>query len=452
MSLLHTLKSKIPPRFLLPYHYLLARSAALLYGNPSNKMVVIGITGTKGKSSTTSMMAQLLMGTGRAVGYTGTAGFFVNGEESENRLKMTMPGRFLLQRLLRTMVKAGCQYAIVETTSQGLLQYRHLGINYDVALFTNLSPEHIEAHGGFEAYKAAKGVLFRHLTQRKRKTIAGERIPKTIIVNADDEAAEFYAGFPADRVFRFSWKGTPSATRIVPKDVTRDAKGLRMMIDHVAFAVPLVAEFEQQNALAAIATLAAAGVPLTELAHAATRLKPIPGRFERIACGQPFTVIVDYAYEPRSIEVLLRSIRPLLAGYGDPAYRGKRSRIIGVHGSAGGGRDVARREVIGRLAGKAEDIVIVTNEDPYDEEPMAIIRAVADGAKAVGKVEGEDLLVIADRQDAIDEAVQRAKPGDVVLITGKGSEPVMAVAGGKKIAWDDREAARKALAKIGCTV
>lgn len=438
MSLLHALKSKIPQRWLQPYHYILARSAALVYGNPSNKLFVIGITGTKGKSSTTAFMAQLLMGTGRPVGYTGTAGFFVNGEHIENRLKMTMPGRFLLQRLLRRMVRKGCGYAIVETTSQGLLQFRHLGINYDLAVFTNLSPEHIEAHGGFAAYKAAKGVLFRHLTRRPRKTIGGERIPKTIVINADDEAGAYYAQFAADKKFSYSWHGTPSASRIVPTDVVRDAGGLRMTIDHVAFSVPLIAEFEQQNALCAIATLAAAGVPLTELARAAKNLRSIPGRFERIDCGQPFTVIVDYAYEPQSIAMLLRSVKPFHP-----------KRIIGIHGSAGGGRDVARREQIGRLAGKEEDLVLVTNEDPYDEDPMEIIRMVADGAKAVGKVVGKDLFVIEDRQAAIDEAVRRAQPGDVVLITGKGSEPVMAVAGGRKAPWDDREAARKALAKQG---
>lgn len=438
MSLLHNLKSKIPQRWLQPYHYLLARGSAFVYGNPSNKLLVIGITGTKGKSSTTSFMAQLLMGTGRPVGYTGTAGFFVNGEHLENRLKMTMPGRFLLQGLLRRMVKAGCQYAIVETTSQGLLQYRHLGINYDLAVFTNLSPEHIEAHGGFEAYKAAKSVLFRHLTRRPRKTLRGERVPKTIVVNADDEAGEYYAQFSADRKFAYSWQGRPSAERLVPTNVIRDANGLRMTLDHVDFNIPLVAEFEQQNAFCAIATLSAAGVPLTELARAAKDLRSVPGRFERIDCGQPFTVIVDYAYEPRSIEILLRSVAQL-----------KPKRIIGVHGSAGGGRDIARRVKIGRLAGEKEDVVIVTNEDPYDEDPLEIIRMVANGAKEAGKIEGQNLLVIEDRQTAIDSAVHLARPGDVVLLTGKGSEPVIAVAGGKKTPWDDRDAARQALAKIG---
>ena len=412
-----------------------------MYGNPSNKLIVIGVTGTKGKSSTTQMMAQLLTAMGHKVGYTGTAGFSVAGMVIENKMKMTMPGRFVLQRLLRQMVQAGCEYALIETSSQGLVQYRHLGINYDTAVFTNLSPEHIEAHGGFAAYRAAKKLLFTHLSMRAHKIIDGVKIDKVIVTNGDDEAGEFYADAEADKKCSFAWHGLASASKIVPTKVGRDAHGLRMTIDHVDFAIPLLAEFEQQNALCAVATLAAMGISLSKLAVAAKGLKSIAGRFERIDCGQPFTVIVDYAYEPKAIEMLLRSVEPL-----------KPAHIIGVHGSAGGGRDVARREKIGRLAGEKETLVIVTNEDPYDDSPEEIVRMVADGARAVGKIDGQNLFVVMDRQEAIDEAVRRASTNDVVLITGKGSEPVMAVAGGVKIPWDDRESARMALAKIGYKV
>ncbi len=440
MSLLHTLKSHIPPSMLLPYHYAMARVAAFAYGNPSDKLVVIGVTGTKGKSSTVQMIAQLLAACGERVGYTSTAGFAINGCVIENKMKMTMPGRFFLQRMLRDMVQEECTYAVVETSSQGLTQFRHVGVNYDVAVFTNLTPEHIESHGGFENYKSAKGLLFSHLTKRPKKTIDGKTIDKTIVVNADDEHAEYFTSFPADRHVAFSWKKV--------QDVTRDGSGLRMTMHDVDFHVPLLAQFEQQNALCAIATLASVGVPLEKLATAASSLASVPGRFERITCGQPFTVIVDYAYEPASIAALIASVRALgVSGGAGSGSAGK--RIIGVHGSAGGGRDVARRDAIGRLAGTEDDVVIVTNEDPYDDNPADIIRAVADGARAVGKVDGKDLFTFDDRQDAIDFAVAQAQPGDAVLVTGKGSEPVMAIAGGRKIAWDDRDAARRALAKAG---
>lgn len=408
----------------------MARAAALRYGNPSDAMTVIGVTGTKGKSSTVQMMAQLLAACGEHVGYTSTAGFMVNGKRIENRMKMTMPGRFFLQRMLRDMVREGCTYAIVETSSQGLAQYRHVGVNYDVAVFTNLTPEHIESHGGFEKYKAAKGLLFAHLTKRPHKTVSGKTIPKTIVINNDDPHAEYFASFPADAHVGYSWNDVAH--------VVRDGSGLRMTMQGVEFHVPLLARFEQQNALCAIVTLASMGIPLTRIAEAAASLRPVPGRFERIACGQPFTVVVDYAYEPASIAALLTSVRDLGV-----------KRIIGVHGSAGGGRDVARRTQIGALAGREEDVVVVTNEDPYDDNPQTIMRAVADGAVAAGKTEGENLFVIDDRQAAIDFAVAQAKPGDAVLLTGKGSEPVMAVAGGKTVPWDDRDAARRALAKAG---
>lgn len=442
MSLLHTIKSHIPEKMLLPYHYVLGRAAGLVYGNPSNRLVVIGVTGTKGKSSTVQMIAQLLAGCGERAGYTSTAGFAINGRVVENKMKMTMPGRFFLQRMLSDMVKAGCRFAVVETSSQGLVQSRHVGINYDVAVFTNLTPEHIEAHGGFAQYRAAKGMLFVHLMRRARKVFGGVKIPKISVVNADDDHAAFFGAFPADRHVSFGWSASgPYAAEtqaIVPTDVRRNGNGVHMTIDGVGFSVPLLARFEQQNALCAIATLAALDIPLEKLAQAAASLQPVPGRFERISCGQPFSVIVDYAYEPASIAALLLSVRDLGV-----------KRIIGVHGSAGGGRDVARREQIGRLAGAEEDVVVITNEDPYDDSPAEIIRMVADGARAAGKKDGEDLLTFMDRQEAIDAAIARAQPGDAVIITGKGSEPVMAVAGGKKIPWDDRDAARRALAKIG---
>ena len=203
--MIHTLKQLVPSWMKAPYHWVLALLSALVYGFPSNKLVVIGVTGTNGKSSTVQFIAQMLESLGQHVGYTGTAGFYIDGEVIENTLKMTMPGRFLLQRLLRDMVRAGCRYALVETTSQGIEQFRHLGINYDVVVFTNLTPEHIESHGGFENYKAAKGKLFAHLTHRKRKHFGDEVVEKISVINADDPHAPFFLRFPADGVVRFSW-------------------------------------------------------------------------------------------------------------------------------------------------------------------------------------------------------------------------------------------------------
>jgi len=419
-----------------PYHWALAWLSALVYGFPSDKLVVIGVTGTNGKSSTIQFIAQMLEHLGQQVGYTGTAGFYVNGRVMENKLKMTMPGRFFLQRLLRDMVRAGCRYALVETTSQGIEQFRHLGINYDVVVFTNLTPEHIESHGGFENYKAAKGKLFAHLTSRKHKTFGDELVEKVSVINADDPHAPFFLSFPADRTIRFSWdQGAQSDDWYVVKSAAQDTSGLPIHINGVAGMIPLQALFEQRNAVAAFATVRALGFDMRATLEAMATLHSLPGRFELVDEGQDFHVIVDYAYEPFALEALLNAV-DRLTGH---------RRVIGVHGSCGGGRDIARRDKIGRLAGLREDIVVVTNEDPYDEDPRCIIEAVANGARAAGKMEGEDLFLIDDRMEAIEYAIGVAQPGDVVLVTGKGSETVMAVAGGKKAPWSDREAARQAL-------
>ncbi|MDA0208186.1 MAG: UDP-N-acetylmuramoyl-L-alanyl-D-glutamate--2,6-diaminopimelate ligase [bacterium] len=431
MSLVHRIKQIIPQPILQVYHYVLAVFAMICYGFPSRKLIIIGVTGTNGKSSTVQFMAQLLEALGERVGYTTTAGFCIAGEDIENRMKMTMPGRFVLQRLLRKMVNNGCRYAIIETSSQGLAQFRHIGINYDVAVFTNLTPEHIEAHGGFEHYKKAKGKLFRHLTKRPHKTIGGKRIPKIIFVNKDDEYSDYFANFKADEVFRYSLNGKGD---VAAKQINERKTGITVTLDEQKIDIPLAANFQQKNAFAALSTLYGMGFPISKLARASEQLHAIEGRFQLIENPHDIYVIVDYAYEPYALQALYESTAKF-----NP------KRIIGVHGSAGGGRDVARRAIIGRLAAEQEDIVIVTNEDPYDENPRTIIEAVAKGAEQGGKVEGEDLFLIDDRKQAIQYAISIAKSGDAVLITGKGSEPVMAVAGGEKIAWSDITVAKKAI-------
>ncbi len=436
MSILSSIRKITPSPILSVYHLGLAMLANAVYGHPSDEMIVIGVTGTNGKSSTVNFIAQILTNLGYKVGYTSTAGFNIAGKEIVNKMKMTMPGRFVLQKLMREMVDAGCKFAVIETSSQGLIQYRHIGINYDVAVFTNLTPEHIEAHGGFENYKKAKGMLFDKLGRLSRKRIDGKRIPKVNVVNTDDERAEYFASFKADRHLSFGFDGEIGADHLVGSIRYPSPTGVIFGVNGIDIALPLLASFEHKNALAAIAAVAAAGVPIELAVEAATKLKSVPGRFERIDCGQPFTVIVDYAYEPYALLALYDSL---------PEHSG---RVIGVHGSAGGGRDVARREIIGQVAGENEAIVIVTNEDPYEEDPRMIIEAVAVGARSRGKVDDESLFLVDDRQTAIDLAMAMARENDIVLVTGKGSEPVMAVAGGS-VPWDDRVAVRLALAKLG---
>lgn len=415
----------VPESFIGFYHWMLAHIAAVVYRHPSEHMVVIGVTGTNGKSSTVQYIGRLLEQTGHKVGWTTTVGFKVADQEWINDRKMTMLGRFQTQRLLRAMVDAGCTYAIVETSSQGIAQSRHVGIHYDVGVFTNLTPEHIEAHGGFENYQRTKGKLFQAIATASQKTVHGSLVKKFTIANALDPYTPYMLSFHAGEAVLFGQD---------VKEVKMTAQGTQFILEGIPFTFSPVGQFNFENVLAAIATCRALGVLAKDLVSAVAHLSSVPGRLEVIDEGQKFLVIVDYGPEPAALQATYDAID--LLGY---------KRLIHVLGSTGGGRDVSRRAVLGQMAGKKADVVIVTNEDPYDDDPMEIINDVAEGAKVEGKKDGVNLFRILDRQVAIHKAISLAESGDAVLMTGKGSEPVMAVAHGRKISWDDREAARQAL-------
>ena len=360
---------------------------------------------------------------------------------------MTMLGRMQTQKLLRRMVQKKCRYAIVETSSQGLSQSRHVGINYDVAVFTNLTPEHIEAHGGFQAYKEAKRLLFFVTAKGKQKTIENKSIPKTFVANINDKHTPYYLAStePSVRFFGFGIEGKetyfPKGKELVietASEIVYTSESIHFTLQAQTGTFPLIGPFNMSNVLCAMTTVRSLGYSWKAIFSAAKQLKPIAGRMEPICEGQSFTVIVDYAYEPYA----LRAVYDALSFF---SYE----RLIHVMGSCGGGRDVSRRAILGEMAAKEDDIVIVTNEDPYDEDPEQIIDDVADGALKGGyKVEGKNLFRILDRRQAIERAVALAGPKDLVLITAKGNEPVMALAGGKKIPWDDRKVARESLQKI----
>lgn len=434
------LRRLVPEPIIGLYHLALAWLAALAYGFPSRTLTVVGVTGTNGKSTTTQFIGRMLEHAGHRVGWTGTASFKVGDREWANDKKMTMLGRFATQRLLRDMVRAGCTHAIVETSSQGLAQHRHVGINYDVAVFTNLTPEHIEAHGSFENYKRAKGKLFSHMGANGIS-----------VVNMDDAHAPYFLSFPAREKYGYGIDSASAAPAVIPVVATNlalSAAGssfdlvtprLHGSTTQRLFLSP-IGKFNVYNGLAAMATCRALGLSWEAIRDAAARVRAVPGRLEGVEEGQPFAVVVDYAYEPAALAAAYDALSLL-----------PHARTIHVLGSAGGGRDVARREILGRMAAERDDVVIVANEDPYDEDPMAIIEDVAKGAETakMAKRRGVDLFLVLDRQEAIDKAVALARPGDLVLITGKGSEPVMAVANGKKVPWDDRAAARKALHALG---
>lgn len=423
---------RFTPKFVLSgYHFAMAWLAALVYRFPSRKMIIVGITGTKGKSTTSLMVARVLEKAGFKVGLASTALFKLGEREWLNPYKMTMLGRFKLQKLLRQMADEDCRYAVVEVSSEGLKQHRHRGINFDIAIFTNLSPEHIEAHGSFEAYRAAKGKLFAQLCPHPwaRKVIDGKEIHKVLITNLDSEHTPFYLQFKADEKIGFTMgdaRPPKGVERVVAaRSIVLNDEGSTFEVDGATFRLALLGTPNVENALAAISVAVAEHIPMGVVAHAINAIRTIPGRFERMALGQDFEIIVDYAHTADSFLRMYETLEII-----------PHRRIIHVFGGTGGGRDKEKRADMGRIAGEHADRVIITTDDPYEEDPAAIATMIQNAMPT------DIATVIIDRRAAIHEALLSADEQDIVLITGKGCEQRMAVKGGT-IPWDDRSVVRE---------
>lgn len=418
-----TIKSlvrKLIPNFLLNiYHYKLALLAAILFWFPSKDLTVIGVTGTSGKSTTVDFIARILEESGQKVASLSSIRFKIGNNEWKNELKMTMPGRFKLQSFLNQAKKSRCKYVVLEVTSQGIEQHRHKFINFKTAVFTNLSPEHIESHGGFENYKKAKLKLFKVAKN-------------THIVNLDDSNAEDFLKIIAENKWGYSFKDfdlrlpDSNLNNIFADNILETAGGLKFSIENTEFNLNFLGRFNIYNALAAICVGLSEGVSLTLCKTALEKAKGIIGRME-VVVEKPFKVIVDYAHTPEQLESVYKSLQD--------------KPLICVLGSCGGGRDKWKRPVLGKIASDYCKEVIVTNEDPYDEDPMEIIEDVAKGANGKARK-------VLDRREAIKTALKLATPYDTVVITGKGSEPWMCIENSKKIPWDDCQIAREELIKI----
>ena len=447
------------------YHFTLNWLAAFVYGHPSEKLIVIGVTGTTGKTTSVFLIAKTLEGAGYKVGFTSTAMFNDGKKEWLNDKKMTMIGRFFTQKILRKMVKHKCQYAIVETTSEGIKQFRHKFINYDILVFTGLYPEHIESHGSFEKYKEAKGKLFEHLKKCKVKYaddkkfvksgISGlkktdlNRVRKTSIINLDDKNANYFLDFWAEEKiaytkedkekingeevveYKFVEANRDSTTFMFNAPTPNPSPTRSSRERRIKVKLQLLGDFNIVNAMNAVCVSLSQNIDAKDIKKGLEKIEGVAGRLEKINEGQNFTVIVDYAFEPNAVSKLYETIKMI-------PYK----KVIHVLGSTGGGRDAARRPKLGELAGKNADVAIITNEDPYDEDPQVIIDAVAEGALHAGKELNKNLFKILDRHEAIEKALEFAEENDIVLITGKGSEQAMCVANGEKVTWDDRAVVR----------
>lgn len=413
----------------------LASAAAWFYGHPGRELGVIGVTGTDGKTTTSHILTSVLAAGGLRVGRLGTVDVYLPGEQGSVGNRMTTPEATEVQRLLRKMVDAGCDWAIVESTSHGLALHRLDHVEYDIAAYTNVTGDHLDFHKTFEAYREAKGMLFEALDQSPDKGVA-----KAAVVNADDPSANFLLSRTSAQPFRYGLDVREDEADLVARNIQLRADGtdFRLVTPRgmAETSIRLPALFNVANALAAAATGLALGIELPLVAHGLASSPGVPGRMERIHAGQPFEVIVDYAHTGDAVRKVLSVLREVCAG-----------KLIIVVGAAGE-RDPGRRFGVGRAAAEGADFAVFTNEDPRSEDPAEIVREIGRHAESAGRTRGTDFIEVEDRGEAIAEALRRAGPGDVVLIAGKGHEQSI-VYGSEVRPWDDREAARRVLSDLG---
>ncbi len=420
MELKNLIKKFIPSPLLNFYHLSLSFLGAVFYGFPSRKLKVIGVTGTNGKTTTTEMITKILQENGFGVALANSIRFKIKEKEEKNKLRMTMPGRAFLQKFLRKAVKERCQYAVLEVTSEGIAQYRHKFIDFDAAVLTNLSPEHIERHAGFENYKKAKGELF--------------QVTKNIhIINLDDKNADYFLQFRAKEKYLYRKVNGENSMAKIEIQKERFSKTLKFPLS-----LNLLGDFNIYNALAAVCLGLSQGIDLAKCKRSLASFKGVEGRMEEVI-SEPFKAIVDYAFTPNALEKVYQTLA-------NRFIKQTNGRLICVLGACGGGRDKWKRPVLGEIASKYCNKVILTNEDPYDEDPMEIINQVAKGTQ---NQQGKSAVYkILDRRQAIKKSLELAKKGDVIIITGKGCEPSICLAQGKKIPWDDRRVIREEFEKI----
>ncbi len=413
--------------------FALSAAAAWFYGHPSREMTVIGVTGTDGKTTTSHLLTSVLESAGLTVGRLGTVDVHRTGQTMASQTRMTTPEAPEVHRELRAMADAGCRYAIVESTSHGLALQRLEHVDYDFAVMTNITGDHLDFHETFEQYRAAKAHLFEMLD---RPTSKESR--RAAIVNADDPSAEHCLGQTRAAAVRFALD-TPDVD-ITARSVELRSAGSSFELvmptgsAHVSLRMP--ARFNVANALAAAGVAHALGFAPAVAAKGLESCAGVPGRMERIVCGQPFEVVVDYAHTGDALRKILEVLRVVTKG-----------RLIVVVGAAGE-RDPGRRFGVGRAAAEGADYAVFTSEDPRSEEPGAIVAEIGRHAEAAGRVRGRDFVEIEDRREAIRHAVSVAGSGDVVAICGKGHERSI-IFGDASIPWDDREVAREELVAVG---
>lgn len=421
------------------YHFLLALSGNIVYRFPGRKLICVGVTGTNGKSTTVELINSVLKDGGKKTGMISTIAFEVAEKRTDNITSHTTLGRWQTQKMLRKMVRAKCEYAVLEVASEGIKMFRTWGIPFDVAVFTNLSPEHLNTHKTMKNYRYTKGKLFTSLTTGKRKKVKSgsrsirlilqtrskraqgkrARIKKISIVNADDREAKYFSAFPADEHFLYGQKkGDVRAKNIGEKlefSIEYQGKNYPMKSD-------LIGTFNVYNILAAWCVGFSQKLNSKDIQKGIFEIKGVKGRFEKVAEKDGVQYFLDYAVTPDAFELLFAELRKIASG-----------RIIAVFGATGD-RDKSKRPKLGEVAARKADIVIITDEEPYSEKPADIINQIYGGAVKIRK---EGVYKIVDRKKALREAIKIAKEGDVVVATGLGHQKFRNVGGKKKISWEE---------------
>jgi UDP-N-acetylmuramoyl-L-alanyl-D-glutamate--2,6-diaminopimelate ligase len=409
------------------YHFLWAWAGAAVHRYPSKKIFVIGITGTKGKTTTVELLNAILEAAGKRTALLSSLREKIGDESKKNGAGNSMPGHGYIQKFLQRAIKAKCGYALIEVTSQGVVAHRHRFIGWNIGAITNLAPEHIEAHGSFENYRKAKLDFLKYVLKKGGK----------VFLNRDDTHFPFFNDMlqgakTADYSRNDSWL----------RDYLPKLTPVRAAVD-VSQKHFLIQGFNEENIAVAVAIARELGISDHVIEQGILGFDGVPGRMEFIKEGG-YTAVVDYAHTPDSLEAAYKATRMQMTADVQHPLRTDEPKLICILGGAGGGRDKWKRPEMGKIAAHYCDEVILNNEDPYDEDPEEILREIEAGIVQVPYPRA-NVLKILDRREAIKKAVEMAKEGDVVIGTGKGSEDWIHLAKGKKMPWNEKEEFEQAL-------
>jgi len=422
------MKRLIPQNIKNIYHLAQAILANFINGFPSRKIKIIGVTGTNGKTTTVQMITKILEESGAKIAVSSTINFKIKEKEWVNATKFTTLSSFQVQKFIARAVRANCEYLVLETSSHSLDQKRVWGIKYDTAAITNVTREHLDYHKTIEEYRQAKLKLFRNV--------------KNAVVNLDMEKPEEFLNCEAEKKYGYTVRKQETVSKEQKKIQIMRAEDIELGIQNTSykmqeaeFKINLPGLFNVENALAASCVGRVYGISLEVIKKALEKIQGVPGRMEKVPNNRGLEIIIDYAVTPDSLEKVYDLISQ---------SKKNETKLISVFGSCGE-RDRGKRPMMGEIVSRFADYIILTNEDPYNEDPHQIINEVASGVK--NKIKNENFWITMDRREAIKKALQLARPGDIFVITGKGAEETMAI-GEERIDWNDKKAILEELKKI----